>query len=205
MAARDPPGAFDDPFTLSDPDEQVDRAPRPLPDHKLWSHKYDTIDQLMNDLQACAISVGFFIKKMRSNNHVKDFGATRVDISCLQNKTRPSEAFSQTNYPKECDCEFKAVATALVKDNQKWTFDLKESAHNHKLEKDPDKVFRPRRFWTDEEKAFVASYNDRPSVLNRDIAIDIRIKFPSIDFNRRQPRNLRYSLRKNDLASHPPF
>ena len=159
----------------------------------------------MEELQGWTNNEGFSVKKARSNNYIKDFGASRVDISCLQDKIRPSEAHSRATKTIKRDCEFKAVATALQSNGRKWILQIKESVHTHPLAKRPEDVLHARRGFTAEEKEFVAEYNDKPGAKNRDIAMELRRKFPGIQFNRRQLRNLRFNLRKDDLDGHTAF
>jgi hypothetical protein len=114
----------DDPFYLT-PAPAAAPEPAPLPvtkpalDHRLLPHKYGTIEQFMEEFQAWANKEGFSVKKARSNNCIKNFGASQVDISCLQDKIRPSEAHSRKTETIKQDCGFKAVATALGSNDRK--------------------------------------------------------------------------------------
>ncbi|KAK0718627.1 hypothetical protein B0T26DRAFT_713777, partial [Lasiosphaeria miniovina] len=115
----------DDPFYLT-PDLPAREPPAPParpvtalpPDHNLLNHKYESIDILMLELQAWANEQGFSVKKERACNYIKDFEPSRVDISCLWDKLRPSEAHSRKIDTMKRDCCFKAVATALAVNNR---------------------------------------------------------------------------------------
>ena len=61
----------------------------PNASHKLTSGKYDSLDDLLNDLYNHAAKAGFAVYKIRSNNYVKGFGATRVNLGYLKGKIRP--------------------------------------------------------------------------------------------------------------------
>ncbi|KAK0706089.1 hypothetical protein B0T26DRAFT_679817 [Lasiosphaeria miniovina] len=130
MAARAPsPGENDDAHPAP--------APVPLsmppPDHKLFTHKYDFLVDLMDDLEEWSASALF----------------------CL-------------------------VAKALAKDERKWTLHIVNSTHNHPPAESRANLvgkFLPKH------KAFVATYSDRPAISNREIARDLRTKFPGFVFN----------------------
>jgi hypothetical protein len=70
----------------SDHDEEPPEPSTPLanppPDHKLLTHLYDSLDELVHELQEWAAQALFGIRRQRSLNPVKDFGYTRVDF-CL--------------------------------------------------------------------------------------------------------------------------
>ena len=78
-----------------------DRPPEdcPLPlsnpptSHRLLTYKYDNLADLMDDLHEWAALAGFSIRKKRSNNYVKDFRPTRIDISCARDALCASEAY----------------------------------------------------------------------------------------------------------------
>ena len=78
-------------------DSQALPSPLSNPDvsYKLTNGKYDSLDDLLDDLYDYAAKAGFAVYKMRSNNYVKGFGATRVDLGCLKGKIRPFEAHSR--------------------------------------------------------------------------------------------------------------
>ncbi|KAK3933563.1 hypothetical protein QBC46DRAFT_359576, partial [Diplogelasinospora grovesii] len=52
--------------------------------HNLVTLQYNTLDDLMDDLHEWSAQALFGVRKMRVANKVKDFGMTRVDISCRQ-------------------------------------------------------------------------------------------------------------------------
>ncbi|KAK0703304.1 hypothetical protein B0T26DRAFT_681002 [Lasiosphaeria miniovina] len=179
MAARAPsPGENDDAHPAP--------APVPLsmppPDHKLFTHKYDFLVDLMDDLEEWSASALFCVRKLRASNKIKDFGHSCVEISCQRGKIRLSEATTQKSQQRtiKCDCLLKLVAKALAKDKRKWTLHIVNSTHNHPPAESRANLvgkFLPKH------KAFVATYSDRPAISNREIARDLRTKFPGFVFN----------------------
>ena len=73
--------------------------PSPLsnPDvsYKLTNGKYDSLDDLLDDLHDYAVKAGFTVYKIRSNNYVKGFSATRVNLGYLKGKIQPFKAYSR--------------------------------------------------------------------------------------------------------------
>lgn len=62
-----------------------------------------------------------------------------------------------------------------------------------------------KRRFTEEQKAYIATFVDRPGISNREVASSLRERFPGIIFTRRQVRNTRYKLRKAQLDGYTPF
>ena len=92
----------------SDPDSEIDGGPSPLlnppPSHKLQTHKYDSFDDLIDDLHEYTAQAGFSIRILRLSNKHKDLGYTRYDIACSLDKIRPSKEHSRTASTAKRDC-----------------------------------------------------------------------------------------------------
>ncbi|KAM7207865.1 hypothetical protein V8F06_014963, partial [Rhypophila decipiens] len=56
---------------------------------------YDDFDTLIQEIQNWANSAGFTVRKARANNPVKNFGNTRIEISCVRDAVRPGVAHSR--------------------------------------------------------------------------------------------------------------
>jgi hypothetical protein len=187
-------------------DAQALPAPlsNPGTSHKLTNSQYDCLDDLLDDLHDHGAKAGFAVYKMRSNNYIKDFGPSRVDLGCYKGKIQPSRAHSRNTSTVKQGCTWQAIAKALlVNGERKWTFHIKSGCESHVNHEAKD--FQCARRLRTEHKAFVAQYIDRPAVSNREVAVDLRNKFPGIVFTRRQLRSLRYRLRKESLNGYTPF
>ncbi|KAK3350239.1 hypothetical protein B0T25DRAFT_550132 [Lasiosphaeria hispida] len=58
----------------------------------------------MADLREYCARAQFVIYKVRSNNYIKEFGPTRVDIACARGKIRPPKGFSRSTTTTKADC-----------------------------------------------------------------------------------------------------
>ena len=112
-------------------DTRAQALPAPLsnPDasHKLTSGEYDCLDDLLEDLHEHGVTAGFSVCKIRSNNYVKGFGPTRVDIGCGHGKMRAPRGQSRNTSTTKKNCTWQAVAKALlVNGARKW---MSEALH----------------------------------------------------------------------------
>ena len=80
----------------SDSDVASDAQPprvllsNPNPSYKLSTNRYNSLDDLLDDLHKYGAAAGFSVCKIRANNYVKDFRPTRIDLGCTKGKIRPS-------------------------------------------------------------------------------------------------------------------
>ena len=91
------------------PEDRLEDCPLPLSNppasHRLLTHKYDNLADLMDELHEWAALAGFGVRKKRSNNYVKDFGPTRIDISCARDAICVSNAHgSRQTSTTKCGC-----------------------------------------------------------------------------------------------------
>jgi hypothetical protein len=84
---------YDD-YDDDDGDQQVLLLSSPPPGHKLLTHHYNSLDKLTDDLNNWGTQALFGIKKSRTNNHIKDFGYTRVDFTYLRDKLQQSKSIA---------------------------------------------------------------------------------------------------------------
>ena len=77
---------------------------------------------------------------------------------------------------------------------RRWTFKVRQGFERYDNYSPDD--WEPTNKFSADHKAFIVAYLDRPSVQNRDLAIDLRKQFPGIVFSQRQLRSCRYRLRK---------
>jgi len=93
------------------------------------------------------------------------------------------------------DCPWRAIAKALASNDRKWTFELTDhhEHQNYPMPLDGEPFFSKYRF-TQEHKEFIASYLDRPQIPSRELAIDLRLRFPDNVFTTKQLRNARTAL-----------
>lgn len=63
----------------------------------------------------------------------------------------------------------KSTAKALSSNNRLWTFQIREGPGEH--QNHPPSTAPTVKKFTDEQKAFVAAYLERPSVPNREVAV----------------------------------
>ena len=92
----DPPdNPHDNPLPLSNPPAS----------HRLLTYKYDNLADLIEELYEWAAQAGFGIYKRRSANYIKDFGPTKIDISCGRDAMRVSKAHgSRQTSTTKCGC-----------------------------------------------------------------------------------------------------
>ncbi|KAK3383927.1 hypothetical protein B0T24DRAFT_606826 [Lasiosphaeria ovina] len=171
MAALEDLSDLSDFGDLSDaPDDDAPDAPpppplsNPPPGHKLFNTKYNTLDNLIDDLSEFAASATFFfffflsLRVCSPNNYLKDFGATR-----------------------------QAVAKALIYNDRKWTFELLPGYIEYTGHPPTDRDFnllRSKVIFGPKYKAVIATYTDRPVIPNREIIKDLRKAFPDLIFIR---------------------
>ena len=214
----DGPDASSD--SSSDSDDDRDRAPPntgpsqphgPLPltnpprDHKLFTTLYDSFDELMADLNNWADKAKFGVRKLRGCNPVKDFGWSRYDIGCWRGTVRRDQGHgNRSTVTKMRDCPWQGAAKALACNGRKWTFELKigsEVHENHGPAKSSKRIVQ----WLPEHIGVVAPYINTPAHRNREIARELRSRFPAFKFKKRHLRNLRYRLKKKALNGYTPF
>ena len=177
----------------------------PPPTHKLLTHHYDSLDELVEDLHDWGAQALFGIRKLRANNVLKDFGYTRVDLCCLRDKIRPTKAVTgRASSTTKIDCPWQVTAKALASNGRKWTLQIRAGTHNHAPTEGREDIATFRKF-RPEHLAFVATFVNRPAVTNRQLAEALRNKFPGILFTRRQLQNLRYRLQKDTADGYTPF
>jgi hypothetical protein len=179
----------------------------PAPGNRLLSHGYDTLDELERELRAHAASALFNVRRLRSGNPVPDFGPTRVIFCCTKDTIRKSESLAgRTTTTRKTGCGWRAVATALKRNNRKWRLELIDghTEHNHPPAEVKEAI-STQLHWTAEQKAFVAAENDKPGVKPHAIAESLREKWPRLHFNSRQLANLRLRLRKKASEGYTPF
>ncbi|KAK3363947.1 hypothetical protein B0T25DRAFT_627895, partial [Lasiosphaeria hispida] len=178
----------------------------PPPSHRLFTHQYDSFDDLFSELNAWAAAAGFQIRKLRSNNYVKGFGASRIDIGCRQDKIRKSRAISHpTTTTIKRGCTWELVAKALQKNQRKWTLEPVPGREIHTNHPPMDPQFATVTKFRPEFKAFIAQYVDRPAVSNRELLIDMRKQFPSVVFDSKKIRKWRHRLKKLARGGYTPF
>ncbi|KAK3372688.1 hypothetical protein B0H63DRAFT_551560 [Podospora didyma] len=146
---------------LSDaPDENAAPPPPPLSNppagHKLFNTKYDTLDDLIDDLNKWAASA--------------QFNTYGLILAVIEAKF-VNPGLQQTTPPPTGETAWQA----------------------------PRKIFGPQH------KAVIASYIDSLSVLNRDIAKELRKQFPNLIFTRTQLRHRRWRVRKLATKGYTPF
>lgn len=117
MATLQVPG-YDD--YDDDGDQQVLPLSSPPPSHKLLTHHYDSLAELTDDLHNWGTQALFGIKKNHAANHIKGFGYTRVDFTCLRDKIRPSESIAKRpSSTTKLSCGWQATAKALASNSRK--------------------------------------------------------------------------------------
>ena len=123
-----------DEFILEErPDEPPDEPPddpeplsNPPQDHRLFTDLYDSLEDLIDELRYWAASAGFGICKQRSNNYIRGFGPTRIDITCDRGSMRLSRSYgSRQTSTSKCGCSWQVVAKALAEDNRAWSLHQK--------------------------------------------------------------------------------
>ena len=92
----------DDPIPAVDKD--VPPFSNPPANHALLASKYDSLEALMEDLHEFCASARFSVIKQRSNNYVKGFGPTRVDLICARGMIRKQEALSRDTSTAKVGC-----------------------------------------------------------------------------------------------------
>jgi hypothetical protein len=196
----------DDP--LDDPHDNPLPLSNPPASHRLHTHKYDHLDQLMEELHEWAAQAGFGIRKKRSANYVKDFGRTRIDISCARDAIRVSRAHgSRQTSTTKCGCPWAATAKALAQDNRKWSLEIRPGfdCHQNHLPAGSREDIRSLRKFRPDHIAFIATYADKPNIQAREIAAQLREQFPGIIFTRQDLWNARYQLRKASSQGYTPM
>lgn len=186
-----------------DQDSECDHAlplANPAPDDPLLTSQFATIEALEEQLHDFAARAGFSIHRLRVSNKVTGFGYSRIDYACSQNKIQQSKARSRDTSTIKRNCEWQATANALASNGRRWTFEIRPvfGTHNHET------GVVKRRF-SEEHKAFIASFADRPAIKNREIAASLRERFPGIIFTRQQLKNTRQRLRILLLDGYTPF
>ncbi|KAK4234582.1 hypothetical protein C8A03DRAFT_47126 [Achaetomium macrosporum] len=202
----DPPAFNFNAFNEDDDDGIVPEPhANPPPNHKLLTHKYDTLADLEEDLHEWCAKALFGIKKTRPSNMIKGFGYSRVDFACIRDKIRPSQAFTGwASSTRNTGCEWLATAKALKEDGRKWSLLIRCGDHNHAHAESRDDIATLRKFEA-EHRAYVATFNDKLAVTNRQIAHGLRERFPRLIFTKKQLKNLRARLRKSALDGYTPF
>ena len=82
-------------------DEGTEDAPV---SHRLLTHKYDNLDDILGELDAFAASAGFSIIRKNSANRVDGFGPTLIRIECACGQRVASKAQSRNSSTKKRDC-----------------------------------------------------------------------------------------------------
>lgn len=145
------------------PEPSTPPLSNPQADHKLLTHQYDSLDELVDDLHEWAAQALFGIRKQRSLNPVKDFGYTRVDFCCVKDKIRPSESIAgRKSSTTKTGCGWKASAKARVCNGRRWTLEIQgDSVHNHAAAEGREDISTFRKLLP-EHVAFVTTFVNRP-------------------------------------------
>jgi hypothetical protein len=162
----------------------------------------------MEELYEWAAQAGFGIYKRRSANYLKDFGPTRIDISCARDAIRTSRAHgSRQTSTTKCGCPWAATAKALAQNNRKWSLEIRPGfdCHENHLPAGSREDIRSLRKFKPDHIAYIATYDNKPSIRAREIATQLRERFPGIIFTRQDLRNARYQLRKAASQGYTPI
>jgi len=85
-------------------DKDVPPFLNPPVNYALLASKYDSLEALMEDLHEFCTSARFSVIKQRSNNYVKGFRPTRVNLICARGMIWKQEAFSRNTSTVKVGC-----------------------------------------------------------------------------------------------------
>src|SRR5437762_4575803 len=117
-------------------DEGTEDAPPPPPlsnppvSHRLLTHKYDNLDDILGELDAFAASAGFSIVRKNSANRVDGFGPTSIRIECACGQRKASKAQSRNSSTKKRDCPWYCQLQALKDNGRLWTMKIGKSSQH---------------------------------------------------------------------------
>lgn len=181
----------------------------PPPNHPLFERRFDSYHDLFTTLKSLGDLSGYGIVKTRASNPLKGFpeGYTRFDLACVVGKERnsKSEGVRKTSTKKQ-GCTWSASAVAALENKRKWTLRLATGyeKHNHEPADDAEAIPNAKKLGP-EQKAFVSQFADQQGVSNRQIATQLRERFPEVPFARRDLENTRAKIRKDNLDGYTPF
>ncbi len=109
-------------------EEEHDPLPASVPlDHRLLAGpQYASVDLLHQDLNHWAKSCGLAFVKRRVSNYVPGIGGQESNSSATE-----AEFDSPRIISTKVGCPWKAIATALEKNDQLWVLEIKRDIHNH--------------------------------------------------------------------------
>jgi hypothetical protein len=160
----------------------------------------------MDELQEWSAQALFTVVKARCNNYIKDFGPSRVDIACMRGPIRPTKSVGvRSTSTRKRGCTWEATAKALSCNGRRWTLEIRSGHehHNHPAEERAEYTPLIPNF-NSEQYAFISTYAARPSIPTREIAKDLRAKFPGIVFTTRRLNNARFRASLDALDGYTP-
>ena len=93
----------------SDHEHELPPLSNPPPHHDLLTTQFETLDDLEDQLHDFTARAGFSVYRRRSSNKVKDFGYSRIDFACSQNKITASTARSRASSTIKHDCGWRGL------------------------------------------------------------------------------------------------
>lgn len=168
---------------------------------------YDTLEALLNALNAWGRQRGVGFTKMRPSNYVNG-SPTRYEIACDRGgREKTSKAMLRRTTTSKTGCPWFGVAKALAESDRKWTFEAKIMHHNHEIT--AGDVFeltthRGHRGLTDAMKADVATLSLNASQRPRDIVSYLRRTYPDTVFTAKDVENYRQRLQRDKQDGKTP-
>jgi hypothetical protein len=93
----------DDPIPC-DINDDIPPFSNPPPGHKLLITKYSTLNALMVDLHEFYALARFSVVKEQSNNYIKGFRPSRVNLNCAKGRLRKPKGHSHLTSTSKVDC-----------------------------------------------------------------------------------------------------
>ncbi|KAK0729447.1 hypothetical protein B0H67DRAFT_106 [Lasiosphaeris hirsuta] len=202
MAPRSPQEDND-----SDGDRVEDPAVTPLSNppaaHRLLTAKFVTLADLESALhmrpRLASISAGcgpLTRPRMWASSRASNTAVWREKFGPLRH--------SRGSRPRaKKGCTWQVVARALACNQRQWALEIRDGCDSHNHRAVAYHMLKNR--FIDEHKAFITTYITRPMIPSREIAKDLRGRFPGIIFTARPLKNLRHRLKKATHEGYIPF
>lgn len=161
----------------------------------------ETAEQLMASLQSHAAAHGYALIKANAANY-REGKPTSYGIFCDRGKRKKSVAKGLRNEgSRKMDCPFKGKMVAKKINDWRWTFEVKEPAHNHGPSTGMTDHPILRRL-TDSHRIHIKALA-KHGVRRREILASLEESFPDHPFKTRDIDNYLQKLRRDKLASQP--
>jgi hypothetical protein len=179
----------------SEPQAPADGSADPAV-HVLHGMRYDTLDALLDDLNAWGRNSGFGFIKTSPGNYVSGVPTYAYIVCDRGGHQKKSKATSRRTTTLKTGCKWAATAKALKENGRKWTLQVKNASHNHEADANKAELasHRVHRGLTDAMKATVQALSLNPAQRPRDILSYLLKQFPDEVFTLTDINNFRQRL-----------